>query len=433
MKTPFFLVAGLIFGLVVIGIATLHSSLLTLAIPLMAYMFAAIYQRPEAIKLTVKRELSHDFAPQGTPITVKMAVINQGMAIDELIVNDIFPAGVTKTDGTSSAARIVAAQGGLADASKVELEYTIEAHRGEYSDYETLIYARDFSGCFEQALVYRTSPRLTVHPRYPKLDRIKIRPPQTRGFAGPIAARQGGTGIDFWSVREYQSGDPPRQINWKLSARAERDLYTNIYEQERVADVGIIVDARQRTNVVTPSGSLFDHSVRAAASLAENFLDDGNRVSLLMYGSGLLRVFPGYGRVQQDLILKALAKATTAVNFALENLNELPTRLFPAKSQIVLISPLMPEDTPVIVRMRAHGYSVIVISPDPVAYESLYYKDLSSPAYRIASAERRLMLRRVRASGAQIVDWSVDHPLEITVREALARQSVAAHQLRISI
>ncbi len=426
MKTPFFLVAGLIFGLVVLGIASLHSSLLMLAIPLMAYLFAAIYQRPEVIRLTVKRHLSHDFAPQGTPITVNLAVINQGMALDELIVMDVFPGGMTKTDGISSVARILAAQG------SVELEYTIEAHRGEYSDYETLIYVRDFSGCFEQSLIYRTSPRLTVHPRYPKLDRIKIRPPQTRGFAGPIAARQGGTGLDFWSVREYQSGDPPRQINWKLSARSERDLYTNIYEQERVADVGIIVDARQRTNVVTASGSLFDHSVRAAASLAENFLDEGNRVSLLLYGSGLLRVFPGYGRVQQDLILKALAKASTAVNFALENLNELPTRLFPAKSQIVLISPLMPEDTPVIVRMRAHGYSVMVISPDPVAYESLYYKDLSSPAYRIASAERRLMLRRVRASGAQIVDWSVDHPLEFAVREALARQSVAAYQLRIS-
>ena len=91
----------------------------------------------------------------------------------------------------------------------------------------------------------------------------------------------------------------------------------------------------------------------------------------------------------------------------------------------------MPEDIPVIVRMRAHGYAVIIISPDPVAYESLLYRDTSSAAYQIASAERRLMLRRVRASGAQIVDWNVDQPLEVTVREALARQSVSAQQLRV--
>ena len=425
MKAPFFWVATLIFGLILLGIASLHSSLLILAIPLMAYVFAAIYQRPEAVKLLVARQMSHDFAPQGTPIIVKLSVVNQSAPLDELIVRDTLPDGVRKTEGPLSAARTLSAEG------RIELEYTIEAERGEYAHYETLVSVRDFSGCFEIPLVYRTSPRLTVHPRYPKLDRIKIRPPQTRGFAGPISARQGGTGIDFWSVREYQSGDPPRQINWKLSARSERDLYTNIYEQERVADVGIIVDARQRTNVVTNSGSLFDHSIRAAASLAENFLDDGNRVSLLLYGSGLLRVFPGYGRVQQDLILKALAKASTAVNFALENLNELPTRLFPAKSQIVLVSPLMPEDIPVIVRMRSHGYAVIIISPDPVTYESRFYRDTRSAAYQIASAERRLMLRRVRASGAQIVDWNVDQPLEVTVREALAWQSVNAQQLRV--
>ena len=89
-------------------------------------------------------------------------------------------------------------------------------------------------------------------------------------------------------MREYQASDPQRQINWKLSARAERDLYTNIFEQERVADVGLIVDARQRTNVTGIDDSLFEHSVRAAAALAENFLDDGNRVGLLVYGSGLV-------------------------------------------------------------------------------------------------------------------------------------------------
>ena len=414
MKTPFFVVVALIFILIIVGLVTLQSSMLILTIPLIAYLFAAIFQRPEAIKLTVTREILPEYAPQGTPITVKLTIVNQGAAVDELIVRDVLPSGVTKTDGTSSAVRAFDSQ------SKIELEYTVEAHRGEYTQYETLIYGRDFLSFFELPLLYRTTPHLIIHPHYPKLDRIKIRPPQTRGFAGPIAARQGGTGIDFWSVREYQSGDPTRQINWKLSARSERELYTNIFEQERVADVGLIVDARQRTNVMTASGSLFDHSVRAAASLAENFLDDGNRVSLLVYGSGISRVFPGYGRVQQDRILKALSKANPAVNYALESLAHLPTRLFPAKSQLVLVSPLLPEDAPEILRMRAHGYAVMIISPDPVAYEALLDRDFTSPTYRMASAERALMLRQIRQSGAQVVDWLVDQPLETTVRQALA-------------
>jgi uncharacterized protein (DUF58 family) len=427
VKTPFLLVLSLIFGMIVLGLATLQSGALILAIPLITYLFAAMLQRPEAIRLTVTREISPDYAPQGTPITVKLTITNQGSAIDELVLQDVLPNGVRQIGGKSSSVSFLTMQG------EVKLEYTIEAQRGEYRVYEMLVYARDFLGFFEQPLVYRTAPRFVIHPRYPKLDRIKIRPPQTRGFAGPIAARQGGTGIDFWGVREYQPSDPQRQINWKLTARSESELYTNLFEQERVADVGLILDARERTNVMTHSDSLFEHSARAAAALAENFLDDGNRVSLLVYGSGIARVFPGYGRVQHDRILRELAKATPGMNYALESLTHLPTRLFPAKSQLVLVSPLVPEDIPVIVRMRAHGYAVMVISPDPIAYESALHRDSISPAYRIASAERNFMLRQVRQSGVQIVNWQVTQPLETAIREALARQPLVVRNYRVGI
>ncbi len=427
MKLPFLLVLSLIFGIVLLGLATLQSGLLILAIPLVTYLFAAVYQRPEAVRLTVTREIYPDYAPQGTPITIKLTVANQGAAVDELHVQDVLPGGVTKIDGKAS--KVIS----LPEQGSVELEYTIEAQRGEYNAYETQISAGDFLGFFEQTLVYRTAPHIVVHPRYPKLDRIKIRPPQTRGFAGPIAARQGGTGIDFWGVRGYQPGDPQRQINWKLSARAERELYTNVFEQEQVADVGLILDARQRTDVVIPPDSLFEHSVRATAALAENFLDDGNRVGLLVYGSGIARVFPGYGRVQRDRILRVLAKSNPAINYALESLSHLPTRLFPAKSQLVLVSPLLPEDTPVILEMRAHGYAVMVVSPDPVSYELSRYHDTSSAAYRIAAAERRFMLRQVRQSGVRVVNWQVTQPLEIAIRENLARQPLLVHNPRIRL
>jgi uncharacterized protein (DUF58 family) len=280
-------------------------------------------------------------------------------------------------------------------------------------------------------LVYRTTPQLVVHPRYPKLDRIKIRPPQTRGFAGPVPARQGGTGIDFWGVREYQTGDPQRQINWKLAARSYQELYVNIFEQERVADVGIILDSRQRTNIIKNSDSLFEHAVRAAAAIAENFLDDGNRVSLLIYGSAMAGVFPGYGNIQRDRILRVLSKASPGVNYALESLTHLPTRFFPAKSQIVFVSSLLPEDIPIIVRMRAHGYGVIVISPDPVSYEGGFDRDFTSPVYRIAYAERTLMLRQLQQSRVHTVNWRVDQPLEVAIRDMLTRHPLLVPYYRI--
>lgn len=425
MTAPLRLILAVIFGTIIVGLATLQSQIVILAIPLMVYLFVAIFQRPEAIRLAVRREISPEFAPQGVPITVKLTLTNQGPALDELAVQDVLPDGTKRISGESSLVSHLESQGTL------ELEYTIEAHRGAYNAYEVLVAARDLFGLFEQPIVYRTRLRLLVHPRYPKLDRIKIRPPQTRGFAGPIAARQGGTGIDFWGIREYQSGDPQRQINWKLAARSYQDLYTNIFEQERVADVGLILDARQRVNVVTPSGSLFEYAVHAAAALAENFLDNGNRVSLLIYGSSMERVYPGYGRLQRDRILKALSAASPGTNYALANLGYLPTRLFPAQSQVVLVSPLAPEDIPVIIQMRARGYAVMAISPDPISYESALYQDFSTPAYRLACAERDFMLRQIRRCGVQVVNWRVDQPLETAVRNHLLHQPVSLHFNRV--
>ncbi len=425
MKPSFIL--GLILGLLITGVGTLQGGLLILTIPLMVYLFAAIARRPEEVKLTVTREIFPDYAPQGTPITVKLTITNQGDAIDELAVQDVLPGGMMQTGGKSSAVSSLEAQG------KIELEYTIEAQRGEYNGYEVLVRARDFLSFFERTSVYRTSPRLIVSPRYPKLNQIKIRPPQTRGFAGPIAARQGGTGIDFWGVREYHTGDPQRQINWKLAARSFQEVYVNIFEQERVADVGLILDARQRANVVTPAGSLFEHSVRATAALAENFLSDGNRVSLLIYGSGMIRVFPGYGKTQRDRILWSLARAKVQINYALESLEHLPTRFFPAKSQVVIFSPLLPEDIPVIVRIRAHGYAVMVISPDPISYQCAIYHDFTSLAYRLADAERNFILRQLRGRGIQIVNWHIDQPLEAALSRTAAHQSLVVpdHRTRL--
>ncbi|MBN1451048.1 MAG: hypothetical protein JW963_08545, partial [Anaerolineales bacterium] len=208
MNAFFRLFLVLIVGIIVMGLATLNSGVMVLAIPLLVYLFAAIALHPETVAITVTRVITPDHAPQGAPVTVKLTLVNEGAAVAELSVQDVLPGGMTHITGKVLAAASLAKNGTL------ELEYTIAAQRGEYVSYETIVCARDALGLFEQTLVYRTAACLVVHPHYPKLDRIKIRPRQTRGFAGPIAARQGGSGIDFWGVREYQANDPQRQINW---------------------------------------------------------------------------------------------------------------------------------------------------------------------------------------------------------------------------
>jgi uncharacterized protein (DUF58 family) len=100
-----------------------------------------------------------------------------------------------------------------------------------------------------------------------RLRQVIIRPRRTRDDAGPVPSRQGGAGVDFFNLREYQAGDPLRWLNWKAIARHTQTLFTNQFEIERITDVGLILDARQQCDFSHPGASLFEYSVRGAHAI----------------------------------------------------------------------------------------------------------------------------------------------------------------------
>ncbi|MBW2092058.1 MAG: DUF58 domain-containing protein [Deltaproteobacteria bacterium] len=255
-----------------------------------------------------------------------------------------------------------------------------------------------------------------------KPKRVVIRPRRTKVYSGFIPARVGGPGVEFFGVREYQPGDSPHTINWKATARHPRTFFTNEFEQERVADVGLILDARERSYAKLAETSLFDHAVLAASALAEVFLSDGNRVGMLIYGRVLDWTFPGYGKFQKERILRALASAAPGKSEVFEKLENLPTRLFPSHSQLIFISPLDKKDQETLFRLRARGYQVLTVSPNPITLEE--DKLRSHPGFemgkRIVNLERDLMLRGLRRAGIQVLDWRMNVPIHQAINTSLS-------------
>ena len=267
------------------------------------------------------------------------------------------------------------------------------------------------------------SRTLRVLPAAEKLEKIKISPRRTRVFTGMIRSRESGAGVEFFGTRAYVPGDPLRHLNWKAGARWDL-LITNLFEQERIADVGIILDARSIVELRTDGDSLFERSVQAAASLAQYFLGEGNRVGLLVYGSHIQWTFPGYGKKQQARIMAALAGAELGDHAVFKEFQYLPTRLFPSESQVIVVSPLRGEDVYPLRGLRALGYRVLIVSPDPIAFEKrlLPQGRLRETAERIARMERDATLAKLRRSGVQVVDWDVDGPLWLALKGTAERR-----------
>jgi uncharacterized protein (DUF58 family) len=427
--------AGLFAGvilLVLFGLAGLNSAIIALAIPLLVYLAVGFWLRPAPPQLTGSRALSVERAIVGQPVTVTVKVSNAGAPIAEVLIEESVPAGCEVIDGDT---RVLTSLGTNETAT---LEYTIRGTRGVYRFAGVQVTANSPLGIFGRRAALMSDNQLLIQPEAMQLRSITIRPPRTRGFAGPIPSRQGGSGVDFLGLREYQMGDRLRWVNWRVTARAmERtahSVFTNVFEQQRLADVGIILDARQTSDLRTAQGALFEHSNRAAAALAESFLDAGNRVGLLVYGSGIDGVFPGYGRVQRDRILRALGRAAAGHHFVFETLRNLPTRFFPAQSQIIFVSPVSSDDLPTLLQLRAQGYAVMVVSPNPIAYEARAFADdfILQNAKRIAETERDFNFQQLRRAGIQAVDWDVSKPLDAILHESLARQPATRRQVAVS-
>jgi uncharacterized protein (DUF58 family) len=407
----------LVYALLLVGLASLNGDLVALVLPLAVYLAAALLYGPGQLKLRAAHSLSDDRVHGGKAVTARLEVINEGGDLDEILVQDLLPPGLEVVDGSPSMLASLPAGDTLA------FSYQVRAQRGGFRFDEVRITASERFGLFRRVASISAPAELFILPQPRPLKRVTIRPLRTRGYAGPVPARQGGSGTDFFGVREYQAGDPRRWINWRISARHPRSLFSNEFEQERIADVGLILDARSRSDVVAGEQSLFEHAVQATASLAEAFLGDGNRVGLLVYGRVLDWTFPGYGKVQRERMLRALARARTGESQVFDNLDYLPTRFFPSQSQLVLVSPLWPDDLPTLVRLRARGYQVLVVRPDPVELEvqALAPGPEVELAARIARVEWLLLLRRLQRAGIRVVDWRVQEPLDRAVHTSLGR------------
>lgn len=429
----------LIYILVLLGLASINGGVLALAIPLIIYLGAALYFGPETLQLTVSRTLSETCVTQGTFVEVTLSVTNESGHAEEFSIQDILPPLLVVEAGE------IQTLAALGPGETLTLTYTVKGPRGSFSFQAVEVIVSERLGIYRRRQQLLAPAHLLILPVVERLKPVTIRPLRTRAYAGPIPSRQGGSGIDFFGVREYQPGDPMRWLNWRASARHTRALFTNEFEQERIADVGIILDARQHSNIYSPNVSLFEHAVRATAALSETFLNEGNRVALLIYGRGLERTYPGYGKVQRERILRALAAARTGDSLVFERLDYLPTRFFPPKSQIVIVSSLCEEDLPVLLELRSRGYQILIISPNAVSYETQMLMtrtstdpDATTPgniamAGRVANLERALLLHRMRRVGIQVVDWDVEKSLDSAIQASIRIWSRGAHPMIMAL
>jgi uncharacterized protein (DUF58 family) len=148
--------------------------------------------------------------------------------------------------------------------------------------------------------------------------------------------RPGGTD-EFYGVRQYRSGDNPRLIHWRRSARTGI-LVTR--EMSRVAPPRLLLAID--TFLAEPSPqqqALVERAIAMAASLASAALDDGLAVGIHAWASEPVSIAPARGKQQREDVLALLARLPANDSYPAEELLAEAQRHLRSAGTIVLVTP----------------------------------------------------------------------------------------------
>jgi uncharacterized protein (DUF58 family) len=403
------------------ALATRNGTLALVALPFLAYLATGLWEAPRAgLRIAAERALDSTRTEDTTAVRVTVRVRSEGAAVAALWLSDALPDGVAMSEGSSEKC------GGLGPGEATQLEYVFQASRGVFRWKSLHAVASDPFRLFEKELDLPAGGEIVVRPRVRRFRPFTLRPERTIRSPGSILGGRAGSGTDFWGVREYQPGDQMRRLDWRRAARNPGRLFTREHEQEEIADIGLILDARAQTNPRPGDSRLVESAIDATASLAEMFLRGGNRVGLVLLENTLRAVFPGYGKVKLNQVLRALAEVPLHAESSHFSLEQVPLRVFSTRAVIVIVSALTGGEWQIFSRLRARGNEGLVVSPDPACFvQDAAQDEAGRLARRAARIERRLDLRRVAQLGIRVVDWKAGSSLAPLVRRAL--QPVRGH------
>lgn len=129
---------------------------------------------------------------------------------------------------------------------------------------------------------------------------------------GAIGARGGprlGGGAELLQLRPYQSGDSPRVIDWKATARAQRMISRDFSEDQHL-EIVILIDAGRASGLRAGELDRFGHYVNTAARLAQHAVSLDDSVGLIIFADRpLLELAPARGAPAVVRIRECLSAA----------------------------------------------------------------------------------------------------------------------------
>jgi len=248
-----------------------------------------------------------------------------------------------------------------------------------------------------------------------------------------------GMGTEFAELREYATGDDPRLIDWKATARRDR-LLVRVLEPEQEQTLIILLDRGRLMTAQVKGLSRYDWGLNAALSLALAGLNRGDRVGFGVFDRQMHTwIPPERGQNHLTKLLERLtpiqpellepdymgAVTTAAIQQTRRALVVLITEIIDATASVELLSAmgrLAPRHLPFCVTLR---------DPQVDRQAHAITTDLDQSYARAVALDllnqRQLALAKLKQKGVLVLDAPapfisqqlVDHYLQLKARNRL--------------
>ncbi len=269
-------------------------------VPVLAFSFllsAALicffWTRALGFSLSVIHECERYRIERGQPMNITLRVENEGFV----------PAPwVRVTDHTGNGA--FAAHSEVAELSPLSTlvrTYSVGSlGRGRYYPGPVTLTSGDPLGLFVTSTDHRGYRQLVVYPRIRKWPAISLplRQPFGRFRTGDLSLQDPSS---LAGIREFRSGDSPRHIDWKATARRGQ-VQVRQFDLTATGSLHLLLDLSAEQ-----SQAGFERAVEAAASLGALAAGRGLELSLLARGGSTHHLPPGRGHGQAQALMEILA------------------------------------------------------------------------------------------------------------------------------
>ncbi|MHA2408263.1 MAG: DUF58 domain-containing protein, partial [Candidatus Ranarchaeia archaeon] len=156
--------------------------------------------------------------------------------------------------------------------------------RGLFEIGPTKVIIRDRMGFYATEGEIKTKTEILVYPSYEDVKKLEMigRKRQLGVLFGFHRTKIKGMGTDFWGIRQYQTGDPFKFIDWKAFSRSGK-MMVREFESEENIRVVILLDSSASMGAGLPRNTKLEYAIRSAVLLLHLAFEKSDIVGLCVY------------------------------------------------------------------------------------------------------------------------------------------------------